>query len=176
MRADQTTYAACVANLGLERGIGERHGQPSADQQYYAAVQRGVVPEATLSPQSVEPRVLRKGLFSNDVETPEAIAERLTKAVNEDFRNGRYGSTIGRRTQGERGTETRQTASEAADSIQGPFKGLTKARVTESFEVAMTFQLENKRAEQAQKLCRGRTKDAPRRGQGGRVDIMVNLI
>jgi len=85
MRADQTTYAACVAELGLERGIEGSKATHQTIQQHYAAVERGVKPLATITPKAVEPRVLRKGLFSSDVETAEAVAERLTKAVNEGF-------------------------------------------------------------------------------------------
>ena len=168
MRADQTTYAACVANLGLERGIEGSMANHQRIQQYYAAVQRGVVPEATLSPQSVEPRVLRKGLFSNDVETPEAIAERLTKAVNEGF-SGTVATASTVEQERRKAREARNTANglrKRLDSIEGPFKGLTKTQVTEVLKVAMTFQLENKKAkEQAQAMRRERTKDAPRRGQ-----------
>ena len=85
MRADQTSYASCVADLGLERGIEGSKATHQTIQQHYAAIERGAKPLATITPKAVEPRVLRKGLFSSDVETPEAVAERLSKAVNEGF-------------------------------------------------------------------------------------------
>lgn len=164
MRADQTTYAACVANLGLERGIEGSMANHQRIQQYYAAVQRGVVPEATLSPQSVEPRVLRKGLFSNDVETPQAIAERLTKAVNEGF-SGTVATASTVEQERRKAREARNTANglrKRLDSIQGPFKGLTKAQVTEVLKVAMTFQQENaKSKEQTKVINREKARNAP---------------
>jgi hypothetical protein len=63
MRADQTTYAACVADLGLERGIEGSKATHQTIQQHYAAIQRGVAPKAVVSPKSVEPRVLEKATF-----------------------------------------------------------------------------------------------------------------
>ena len=81
MRADQTAYAACVADLGLERGIEGSKATHQTIQQHYAAIQRGVAPKAVVSPKSVEPRVLEKATFFDKargrgdlVESPEMIA------------------------------------------------------------------------------------------------------
>ena len=63
MRADQTSYAACVANLGLERGIEGSMANHQRIQQYYAAIEQGTRERATISPQTVEPRVLEKAGF-----------------------------------------------------------------------------------------------------------------
>jgi hypothetical protein len=53
-----------------------------------------------------------------------------------------------------RAKELRDTANDLRkrlEAIQGPFKGLTKSQVTEVLKVAMTFQLENKKAEKKSK-------------------------
>jgi hypothetical protein len=70
MRADQTTYAACVADLGLERGIEGSKATHQTIQQHYAAVDRGVKPLVAITPKTLEPSVQSKGLFSSDDETP----------------------------------------------------------------------------------------------------------
>ena len=77
MRDDQTSYAAAVADLGLSRGIEGSRARHQSIRDYYAALKQPVA-DLTLSAEDVEPRVLRKGIFSNDIEAPETIAERLT--------------------------------------------------------------------------------------------------
>ncbi|MGK3681394.1 hypothetical protein ACSLOD_28515, partial [Escherichia coli] len=39
----------------------------------------------SISPEALEPRVLRKGIFTKDVEDQAAIAKRLSHAVNDGF-------------------------------------------------------------------------------------------
>ena len=168
MRADQTTYAACVANLGLERGIEGSKATHQTIQQHYAAVERGVKPLAVITPKAVEPRVLRKGLFSSDVETPEALAERLTKAVNEGFAGviATASTALQERRRAKEMQDTANDLRKRLESIQGPFKGLTKDQVTQVLRVAMTFQLENKKAkEHSTALRRGQGKNSPDQGQ-----------
>ncbi len=78
MRADQTSFAEAVRDLGLERGIEGSRATHQRVQSYYGAIERQ--PEhATITPQAIEPRVLRR-IFSG-VETPEAVAARVTAAV-----------------------------------------------------------------------------------------------
>jgi hypothetical protein len=156
MRADQSSYAACVADLGLERGIEGSKATHQTIQQHYAAVQRGVMPKATISPKSVEPRVLRKGLFSSDVETPEAVAERLTKAVNEGFAGtiATASTALQERRRAKQMQDTAKDLQKRLESIQGPFKGLTKDQVTQVLRMAMTFQQENAKAKDHSKVVR----------------------
>ena len=164
MRADQTTYAACVAELGLERGIEGSKATHQTIQQHYAAVERGVKPLATITPKAVEPRVLRKGLFSSDVETAEAVAERLTKAVNEGFA-GTIATASTALQERRRAKEMQYTANDLRkriDMLQGPFKGLTKDQVTQVLRIAMTFQQENaKSKEQTKVINREKARNAP---------------
>ena len=164
MRADQSTYAACVADLGLERGIEGSKATHQTIQQHYAAVQRGVVPKATLSPTSVEPRVLRKGLFSSDVETPEAVAERLSKAINDGFA-GTIATASTAVQERRRAKEMQDTANDLRKqlaSIQEPFKGLTKDQMARVLSVATAFQQENAKAKD---ISRAKARSLPDRGQ-----------
>ena len=172
MRADQTSYASCVADLGLERGIEGSKATHQTIQQYYAAVERGVKDRATISPKAVEPRVLEKAGFmaktvlgrGDLVESPEMIAERLTKAVNEGFA-GTVATASTALQERRRAKELQDTANDLRkrlETFQGPFKGLTKAQVTEVLKVAMTFQLENKKAkEQRTAIRQEKIKNAP---------------
>ena len=169
MRADQTTYAACVAELGLERGIEGSKATHQTIQQHYAAVERGVKPLATITSNAVQPRVLRKGLFSSDVETPEAVAERLTRAVNEGFA-GTIAAASTALQERRRAKELQDTASalkKRLDTLQGAFKGLTKDQMTKVLKMTMTFQQENAKAkakEQAKAINREKVRNAQDRG------------
>ena len=175
MRADQTSFAGCVADLGLERGIEGSKATHQTIQQHYAAVQRGVMPKATLSPKSLEPRVLEKAGWADKlrgkgdlVEDPQMIAERLTKAVNDGFA-GTIATASTALQERRRAKELQDTANDLRkrlESIQEPFKGLTKDQVRDVLKVAMTFQLENKKAkEQIRVRSREQGKNAPDRGQ-----------
>lgn len=167
MRADQSSYAACVADLGLERGIEGSKATHQTIQQHYAAVERGVKPLAVITPKAVEPRVLRKGLFSSDVETPEAVAERLTKAVNEGFA-GTIATASTALQERRRAKEMQDTADDLRkrlDTLQGAFKGLNKDQVTRVLRMAMTFQMENAKAkERNQAINREKRRNSPDQG------------
>lgn len=150
MRSDQTSYAGRVADLGLERGIEGSKATHQTIQQHYAAIQQGVKTHASISTKALEPRVLSKGLFSKVVETPEQIAERLAEAVNKWFADTVAAASTALQER-RRAKELQGTANDLRkrlDSIQEPFKGLTKEQVTQILKVAMTFQLENKQAQE----------------------------
>ncbi|MFW8532624.1 plasmid recombination enzyme, partial [Klebsiella pneumoniae] len=84
----QTSFAEAVRDLGLERGIEGSRATHQRVQSYYGAIERQPG-HATITPQAIAPRVLRKGIFSKDVATPEAVADRVTAAVREG-----YGPTV----------------------------------------------------------------------------------
>lgn len=153
MRADQTSYAGRVADLGLERGIEGSKATHQTIQQHYAAIKRGTEPLAMIAPKEVEPRVLRKGLFSTDVETPEAIAERLTRSVSEEL-SGTIAAASTALQERRRAKEMQDTANDLRkrlETLQGAFKGLTKDQVTQVLRVAMTYQMENAKSKQQRK-------------------------
>ncbi|MFK7520011.1 plasmid recombination enzyme, partial [Escherichia coli] len=82
---DQSTYAESVKKLGLERGIEGSRATHQTVQHYYESINRGTRSQASISPEALEPRVLRKGIFTKDVEDQAAIAKRLSHAVNDGF-------------------------------------------------------------------------------------------
>ena len=168
MRADQTSYAGCVADLGLERGIEGSKATHQTIQQHYAAIQQGVKTHASISTKALEPRVLSKGLFTKVVETPDQVAERLADSVNKGFADtvATASTALQERRRAKELQDTANNLRKRLESIQEPFKGLTKAQVTEVLKVAMTFQLENKKAkEQSRVRSREQGKNAPDRGQ-----------
>jgi hypothetical protein len=168
MRADQTSYAGCVADLGLERGIEGSKATHQTIQQHYAAIQQGVKTHASISTKALEPRVLSKGLFTKVVETPEQVAERLADSVNKGFADtvAAAATALQERRRAKEMQDTANDLRKRLDSIQEPFKGLTKDQVRDVLKVAMTFQLENKKAkEQSRIFSREQSKNAPDRGQ-----------
>lgn len=80
MSADQTSFAARVADLGLERGIEGSRAKHQTIKDFYAQLEKPIR-EVTISPEAVSPALLKKGLLSSEYETPQMVAERLTKAV-----------------------------------------------------------------------------------------------
>jgi len=84
MSADQTSYAAKVRDLGLERGIEGSRANHERVASFYGAIAKPV-PVVEISPEIVQPRVLAKNFLSKTVESPEMVADRLTKAVAEAY-------------------------------------------------------------------------------------------
>lgn len=87
MRADQTSFAERVRDLGLERGIEGSRATHQRVQQHYAQISRPEAPLPAITADDLVPRrtpapglmgALRLQSF---VETPEGVAERLTAAV-----------------------------------------------------------------------------------------------
>lgn len=168
MRADQTSYAGRVADLGLERGIEGSKATHQTIQQHYAAIQQGVKTHASISTKALEPRVLSKGLFTKVVETPEQVAERLAAAVNKGFADtvAAAATALQERRRAKEMQDTASDLKKRLDTLQAAFKGLTKDQVKEVLKVAMTFQLENKKAkEQSQETRADRSRNTDDRGQ-----------
>ena len=160
MRADQTSYAACVANLGLERGIEGSMANHQRIQQHYAAVQRGVEPSVTLLPSSVEPRVLEKASLlervrgrGDLVEDAEMIAKRVAKDLNKGFAGTvATASTVAQEQRKAR--EARNTAKglrKRLETFEGAFRGLTKDQVASVLKMASELQQENAKAKEQSK-------------------------
>jgi hypothetical protein len=161
MRADQTTYAACVADLGLERGIEGSKATHQTIQQHYAAIQRGVQPKATLSPSSVEPRILEKASFLEKaigrgdlIESPEMIAERLTKSINAGFAGtvAAASTAAQERRKAKEAQDTANSLRKRLEALQEPFKGLSKDQMAEVLQMALKLQQENAKAKEQAKV------------------------
>jgi hypothetical protein len=77
----QTDFAMAVGKRHqLERGIKGSKARHTTVKQYYAALERPAT-HVHIKPAAVEPKVLEKSLLRRTKETPETVAERLTKGV-----------------------------------------------------------------------------------------------
>ncbi|EFB5358288.1 MobV family relaxase [Salmonella enterica subsp. enterica] len=121
MQADQTTFAAAVRDLGLQRGIEGSKARHQTIRAFYEALEHPPA-HATITPSAVEPKVLRKGLFSKDVETPDAVAERLTKAVRQGYEPA-VRAAAGAREMASKAKEYQGTAQTLRDRLK-PFEEL----------------------------------------------------
>lgn len=78
----QTDFAANVgASVGLERGIEGSKATHTTIRQYYRALSQPDFTHGRLSPAQLAPKVLEKRLLSKTVESPEQIADRVTRSV-----------------------------------------------------------------------------------------------
>lgn len=84
MSADQTSYAAKVRDLGLERGIEGSRANHERVASFYGAIAKPV-PAIEITPETVAPRVLSRKWHSTTLESPEMVANRVTKAVSEAY-------------------------------------------------------------------------------------------
>ncbi|HHF8530800.1 TPA: MobV family relaxase, partial [Escherichia coli] len=81
----QTDFAKTVgARHGLERGIEGSKAHHQTIKDFYAQIEKPGQ-HVTISPETVQPKVLKKGFLTNEYETPEMVAERLTAAVQKAY-------------------------------------------------------------------------------------------
>ena len=156
MRDDQSTYAESVKKLGLERGIEGSRATHQTVQHYYESINRGLRSQVSISPEALEPRVLRKGIFTKDVEDQAAIAKRLSQAVNDGF-----AGTIAMASQSAQNAKRARDLQKTMDSQQKrlqsvtePFKGLSREQMTHILTMAQTFQQQNHDREKQRQLER----------------------
>jgi len=156
MRDDQSTYAESVKKLGLERGIEGSRATHQTVQHYYESINRGTRSQVSISPEALEPRVLRKGIFTKDVEDQAAIAKRLSQAVNDGF-----AGTIAMASQSAQNAKRARDLQKTMDSQQKrlqsvtePFKGLSREQMTHILTMAQTFQQQNHDREKQRQLER----------------------
>ncbi|MEX3614761.1 MAG: MobV family relaxase [Burkholderia gladioli] len=173
MQQDQTTFAEAVRDLGLERGIEGSRATHQRVKSYYAAIEQPPA-HATITPQALEPRVLRKGIFSKDVETPEAVAERITKAVQAGYANT-VSAAAGARQEREKARQAQETARTLRNRVQpvlealGPLNRTMQANALAIFKAMAQKLLGQQKEQQRQKAAelernRGKGRD---RGDGG---------
>lgn len=84
MTADQTSYAKCMAGLGLDRGIEGSRAQHQTIKDFYAQIQQPTK-HMEIDAEATEPQVLKKGFFTNTYEGSPLVAERLTKTVQHAY-------------------------------------------------------------------------------------------
>lgn len=156
MRDDQSTYAESVKKLGLERGIEGSRATHQTVQHYYESINRGTRNQVSISPEALEPRVLRKGIFSKEVEDQATVARRLSHAVNEGF-----AGTISMASQSDQNAKRARELQKTMDaqqkrlqSVTEPFKGLSREQMTEILMMAKQFRQQNSEREKQLRLER----------------------
>ena len=169
MREDQSTYAESVKKLGLERGIEGSRATHQTVQHYYESINRGTRSQVSISPEALEPRVLRKGIFTKDVEDQAAIAKRLSHAVNDGF-----AGTIAMASQSAQNAKRARELQKTMDaqqkrlqSVTEPFKGLSREQMTEILMMAQRFKQQNQEKEKQQRVEREKQRQMRSRGMGG---------
>lgn len=86
LRDMQSDFAENVANkYGLERGKERSTAKHQTVRSFYAAIERPVVHRVDISPESMKPRLVSKGLVFSYYETEQMVAERLSKAVEDAY-------------------------------------------------------------------------------------------
>lgn len=81
----QTDFADQVAQRhGLARGIEGSRAHHQTVKEWYAQAQQPAR-HVQISPEEVQPKVLRKGFLTSDYESPEMVAERLTRTVQQAY-------------------------------------------------------------------------------------------
>jgi hypothetical protein len=157
MRLDQTRFHEAVKHLGLERGIKGSRANHQRVQAHYAAIERGrqslpVIEVDALTPvKSRSDSLLGKLRLVQSVETPEGVAERLTRQVRVQVAPAVAAASTAFQAH-QRVKELQQTAKEQAATIEKlrqPFQGLSRDQVAEILRLSLTLQDKNRREKEA---------------------------
>ena len=168
MTADQTSFAKAVEHLGLERGIERSRATHTSIKQHYAAIERGQAAHVTITPEAVTPRVIKKGIFSRQEETPEAVATRLTESVAKAYEPVAASAATSAQN-ARRSRELQETMlgqRERLKALQAPFEGLTRDQMRGLITEAQRMKRENE-ASKAAKVERQREQRQQSRERGG---------
>lgn len=169
MTADQTSFAKAVEHLGLERGIERSRATHTSIKQHYAAIERAAVGHVTISPEAVKPKVIKKGIFTRQEETPEAVAERLTAAVTKAYEpmTAKAAESAQNARRNRELQETMVSQRERLKTLQRPFEGLTKEQMTEVLQFAAAKQRENAKEKERRQAQRQLNRQQQRGRDGG---------
>lgn len=169
MTADQTSFAKAVEHLGLERGIERSRATHTSIKQHYAAIERAAVGHVTISPEAVKPQVIKKGIFTRQEETPEAVAERLTAAVTKAYEptTAKAAESAQNARRSRELQETMVSQRERLKTLQRPFEGLTKEQMTEVLQFAAAKQRENAKEKERRQAQRQQQRQQSRGRDGG---------
>jgi hypothetical protein len=82
----QTDFAQNVGQQhGFQRGIEHSRAKHTTIREFYGALNQPEHVQGRIEPEDLTPKVLEKRLFSKDVETPEAVAGRITAGVQKFY-------------------------------------------------------------------------------------------
>ena len=171
MQADQTSFAASVADLGLCRGIEGSKARHTRIQAFYEALERSPLGHVTISPEAVQPRTYKAeglseklGLFKR-VETSETVAERLTKGVRNAY-DPILLAAAGAREMRQKALQAQETTRalrdrlkpvlEALEPLSEANRGKVAAIIKSVGEKALASQREEQRQKAASQQIRGK--------------------
>jgi len=93
----QTDFARVVGRpVGLERGIEGSRASHTKLKTYYGALERDAPEHKSLTPADLEPKTLKKGFFSSVVESPEQVASRVSRTVQQHYEPAVQTATVAR--------------------------------------------------------------------------------
>ena len=142
----QTDFAEKVGiKHGLERGIEGSKAKHQSIKKHYAAIQKSEAQTVIIKPESIEPRILKKGIFTTDVESSITVAERLTHSVKEAYQEVAANASVSlqNRKRAEDLDTTMQNQRKQLTDARRPFQGLTKAQIKKVVVLTETMRLEN---------------------------------
>ena len=169
MSRDQTTFAAAVADLGLVRGIEGSKARHTRIQAFYEALERPPVGHVTISPEALQPRAYKpEGIverlgISKRVETQEAVADRLTKAVRQGY-DPALQAAAGAREMREKAKQAQETARDLRQRLKpvldalGPLNRDMQAKAAAIIKAVGEKLLTEQRQKQAERQ-RDRSRD-----------------
>ena len=143
----QTDFAKTVGlKHGLERGIEGSKAKHQSIKKHYASIQRSKVQTIVVNPKSVEPKTLKKGIFTTEVESTSAVAKRLTDEVKEAYQTIAANASVSfhERKRSEHLSTTMQNQRKQLTEARRPFQGLSKAQIKRVVELTEAMRLENK--------------------------------
>ena len=151
MSDDQTTYAAKVAHLGLNRGIKGSKAKHRTIQNFYNLVNKAmtfnVITEDSLKPRKFKGKGILKHLpFAMHEETQQAVAERLNNVIQESVAKATKLSDVEARLNQTR--EVAQKAQKRLMSYEMMFQGLSKEQIDKVKEATQAMKYMNKQEQE----------------------------
>ena len=143
----QTDFAEKVGmRHGLERGIEGSKAKHQSIKKHYAAIQKSEETAVIIKPEAIEPKILKKGIFTHEVESLSTVAQRLTEAVENAYQGTAANASVS--------TQERKRARDLGITMQNqrkqltearkPFLGLTKDQIRNVVELTEAMKLKNK--------------------------------
>jgi hypothetical protein len=139
MRADQTSFAEQMRDLGLDRGIEGSKATHQRVKQFYGEINRSEPGHAQLSPVTLTPRVLEKRFLTTTLEAPEQVATRITAAMQKHYTPA-VEQAREARLQARRAREMARTAQTTSKELKVAQEALKELRTTTRQMIEMVGQ------------------------------------
>jgi hypothetical protein len=160
----QTEFAEQVGQRhGFRRGIEHSRAQHTTIREFYGALAKPEHKHGRVSAEQITPKVIEKKMFSTITETPETVAERLTKAVQSHYAPALREAATARLTQrkANEATQTALTKGRELEAVQKRLQGFESAfgGLDKSDMQELVQQAAKKREERRQETERQRRVD-----------------